>query len=85
MAIIINRRDGDEMKRFKHAIEKMQDGLYTICELSEQMVEEYGDRYSPRGGGMYSRGDYSPRDMYSREQREDWEERRSRDSRGRYM
>ena len=90
MAIIISRRDGDEAMRFKHAIKKLGEAYDTICELSDEMRDEFGERYSMRMGERYGmRGgmDYSPRDLYGRGYypRDEWEERRYRDSRGRFM
>lgn len=72
---------GDELHEYKKALKMAKEGIDTICELSDDMEEEYsergdyGERYSSRG--------YSPRGYYRR----DWDEmdeRRYRDSMGRY-
>lgn len=79
MGIIhIMSRGGDEEYRFKSALKKAKSAIEEICELSEEMEEEYGERGYGERARM--RGGYS--------HREDWDgmdERRSRDSRGRYM
>ena len=75
MGIIhIMQRGGDEEYRFKAALEKAKSAIDEICELSEEMEEEYIER-----GGYRMRGGYS--------RREEWDgmdERRGRDSMGRY-
>lgn len=85
MAIIINRRDSEEAMRFKHAIKKMQESLETISDLSDKMEDEYGERYSMRGGygergGLYGqrgyRGNYRDDEM---DERDYYGERRMRD------
>lgn len=77
----IMTRGGDEEYRFKSALKKAKTAIDEICELSEEMEEEFSER-----GGYGERGGYRMRGGYSR--RDDWDsmdERRSRDSRGRYM
>lgn len=82
---VISFRDGNEARDFKEAMEMTKEGMRMakkgfekICELSEEMTEQYGERgdygerYSMRGG------------YYGREW-DDMNERRYRDSRGRYM
>jgi len=79
--------DGGEVREYKMALkeakkslERATEALDTICELSDEMEDEYSERGDY---GRYSRrGDY-----YRRDDREwdDMHERRSRDSRGRYM
>ena len=75
MGIIhIMARGGDEEYRFKAALKKAKSAIDEICELSEEMEEEYSER-----GGYRMRGGYS--------RREEWDgmdERRGRDSMGRY-
>lgn len=75
MGIIhIMQRGGDEEYRFKAALKKAKSAIDEICELSEEMEEEYSER-----GGYRMRGGYS--------RREEWDgmdERRGRDSMGRY-
>ena len=74
---------GDELREYKKALKMAKEGIDTICELSDEMEDEYsergdyGERYSGRGyssrGGNYSRRDW-----------DDMDERRYRDSMGRY-
>lgn len=87
MYVIRERSEGD-VERFESALWKAKKGIKEACEIFEDMKDEFGERgsygeryssrgYDQRGGGYRSRG-YSERD--------DWEmeERRSRDSMGRY-
>lgn len=79
--IHIMSRGGDEEYRFKAALKKAKSSIEEICELSEQMEEEFSER-----NGYGERSGYRMRSGYSR--RDDWDsmdERRSSDSRGRYM
>lgn len=82
---VISFRDGSEARDFKEAMEMTKEGMRMakkgfekICELSESMTEQYGergsygDRYGERGG------------YYGREW-DDMDERRYRDFRGRNM
>ena len=82
----IKERGGSPDRRFKQALRKAEDALEEIHQLSDDMEEEFSSR---DGGGYSSRNDYDERDGYSsrsgyyhRDDRMD--ERRSRDSRGRY-
>lgn len=82
--IHIKERGGDESYRFKKALKMAKYAIDEICELSDEMEDEFGsegeERYGMRSG--YSRrGGYYNRDEMSMEM----PERRSRDSRGRYM
>lgn len=77
MGIIhIMERGGDDLREYKKAVKMAKEAIETICELTDEMEEQYGERGSHmRVGGSYRR-------------REDWgdyEERRGRDGRGRYM
>ncbi len=72
---IFKSRGSEEYREYKKAIKMAKEAIETICELTEDMEEEYGER-----GGYRMRGGYYRRD--------DWdgmEERRSRDGHGRYM
>ena len=73
------RERGDELREYKKALKMAKEGIDTICELSDDMEDEYSER------GDY--GDrYHPRHYYRRDHDwDDMEERRYRDSRGRYM
>ena len=62
------KSDTDE---FYEAMEMAKEGLERVCELAEEMREQYGGR------GGYGRRDW--------DEMEDYGERRRRDSRGRYM
>lgn len=72
--IHIMSRGGDEERRFKTALKQAKSAIEEICELSDEMEEEFSER-----GGYRMRGGYSRRD--------DWDssmdERRGRN--GRYM
>lgn len=72
--IHIKERGGEEETRFKKALKMAKSAIEEICELSDEMEEQYSER-----GGYRMRGGYSSRDW------DDMEERRYRDSRGRYM
>ena len=62
----IMERGGDDYREYKRALKTAKKAINTLCELTEDMEEEFG--YGERGG--YSR----------RDEREDMEERRSRKS-----
>ena len=79
--ITIMKRGGEDYREYKEAVKMAKEAIDTICELTSEMEEQYGERsgYGERGsshmrGGYYHRGDWDEMD-----------ERRSRDSRGRYM
>lgn len=72
--IHIMERGGDEEARFKKALKMAKSAIDEICELSEEMEEQYSER-----GGYRARGGYGSREW------DGMEERRYRDSRGRYM
>ena len=72
--IHIKERGGDEEYRFKKALKTAKSAIEEICELSDEMEEQYSER-----------GRYRMRDGYSGHGWDDMDERRSRDSRGRYM
>lgn len=75
-------RKSGEME-FEEAAQMVEEGLECMRELAEEMKEQYGERrgsYGSRGGyGM--RGDYGRRDW---EDVDMMNERRMRDSRGRF-
>ena len=75
-------RKSGEME-FEEAAQMVEEGLECMRELAEEMKEQYGERrgsYGSRGGyGM--RGDYGRRDWDDDDM---MNERRMRDSRGRY-
>ena len=67
--IHIKERGGDQEYRFKKALKAAKEAIEEIRELSDEMEEQYSER-----------GRYHMRDGW-----DDMEERRGRDSRGRYM
>jgi hypothetical protein len=87
--IHIKERGGDQERRFKNALRMAKEAIEEIKELSDEMEEEFASRggYSGRNGGGYSGrdGGYSSRGgYYGREGWDGMDERRSRDSRGRF-
>lgn len=77
--ITIMKRGGEEYREYKKAVKMAKEAIETICELTEDMEEEFGERGYERSGS-HMRGGY-----YRREDWDGMDERRSRDSRGRYM
>lgn len=82
-------RKSSDSREFEEAMDMAKEGLERVCELAEEMREQYGER---RSYGSYgSRGGYGRRGDYSRRDDEMWDDdemygmRRRRDSRGRYM
>lgn len=73
------RERGSESSEFKRAAKMAKEALDTMCELAEEMEDRYSER-----SGYGNRGGYGRRDHEDWE-REEWGERRMRDSRGRYM
>ena len=71
-----------DSREFYEAMDMAKEGLERVCELAEEMADQYGERRGSYG----SRGRYGSR--YG--ERDEWEmgdygERRRRDSRGCYM
>ena len=76
MGIIhIMERGGDDLREYKKAVKMAKEAIDTICELTEEMEDQYGER-----GENHMRGSYRRRDEMS-----DYDERRAREWRGRYM
>lgn len=72
--ITIMKRGGEEYREFKEAVKMAKHAIKTIAELTEEMEEQYGERDG-----------YGERSSYRR--RAEWDEmdeRRGRDSMGRY-
>lgn len=73
--IHIMERGGNDYREYKKAVKKAKEAIETICELTEEMEDQYG--ISERGGyrmrGGYRHGDWDEMD-----------ERRGRDSMERY-
>ena len=75
----------EAMEMTKEGMRMAKEGFEIICELSQEMRDQYGER---RMGGSYSsRSSYGNRGSYGERGWEDdmYGERRRRDSRGRYM
>lgn len=74
-------RKSSDTEEFYEAMDMAKEGLERVCELAEEMANQYGERgsYGHRGGrrGYGEREDWEDMDGYG--------ERRRRDSRGRYM
>ena len=78
MIVLRERNDGD-VTRFENALKDVKMGIKEAWEIFEDMKDQFGERrgYSERyGHGGYYRRDHDWDDM---------DERRYRDSRGRYM
>lgn len=80
-------RKSSDSREFEEAMDMAKEGMERICELAEEMREQYGERRGSYG----SRGSYGRRGGYG--ERDEWDEmdgdmygmRRRRDSRGRYI
>lgn len=83
----------EDSKDFDEAMDMVKEGYERICDLAEEMKEQYGERRGSYGGrGGYYGGRYGMRGGYYGRRDDDmiWDddyygERRRRDSRGRYM
>lgn len=84
MIVLREKHEGD-VERFEYALKDAKMGIKEACEIFEEMKEQFGERrgYSER---YSTRGDYSQRGGYYRRDHDwdDMEERRYRDSMGRY-
>lgn len=79
LAMIMEAIDNDDLQSAKEGMEMAWEGVKTMCEISKEMKQQYGERrYNSRGGMNNRHDDWNERD-------DDWMERRMRDSRGRYM
>lgn len=86
--IVLRERNEGDVARFENSLMKAKSGIMEACEIFADMSEQFGERggyserYSGRGGYSERMGD-SPKGYSGR----DWEgmdERRSRDSMGRF-
>ena len=78
--ITIMKRGGEDYREYKEAVKMAKEAIDTICELTSEMEEQYGER-----GGSGERSSYRGGSSYRR--RAEWDEmdeRRGRDSMGRY-
>lgn len=79
LAIIMEAIEKDDLQSANEGMEMAWEGVKTMCEISKEMKQQYGERrYNTRGGTNYRHDDWNERD-------DEWMERRVRDSRGRYM
>lgn len=80
---IMERSSDTEVRRFEEGLKMAKEGIMDACEVFEDMKAQFSER---GGYGERSYGErYGSRGSYRR--REDWEgmdERRGRDSMGRY-
>jgi len=74
--VISFRGEGSDVREFKEAAMMAKEGIEKMCDLADEMRERYSER------GSYGER-YGERGYYGREW-DDMEERRYRDSRGRY-
>lgn len=80
--IVLRERNEGDVERFELALKKAEKGAKEAREIFEEMKDQFGERrgYSER----YGQGDQE-RGYYRRDHDwDDMEERRSRDSMGRY-
>ena len=87
--IRIMERGGEELREYKKALKMAKQGIETLCELTEEMEDQFSERsYDPYRMDMrYHDGGYSERDYYRGYYGRDMDgmdERRGRDSMGRY-
>ena len=71
--IHIMERGGDDYREYKKAVKMAKEAIDTICELTEEMEHEFGERKGSYMRGSHHDGEWDG--MY---------ERRGRDSMGRY-
>jgi hypothetical protein len=50
-------RGGEDYREYKKAVKKAKEAIETICELTEDMEEQYGERSSSRMRSGYPRKD----------------------------
>lgn len=80
--IVLRERNEGDVARFESALKDAKMGIKEACEIFEDMKEQFGERrgYSERYGQSDQARGYYRRDH----DWDDMEERRSRDSMGRY-
>ena len=74
----IFERSGDDARRFDEAMKRAKSGLMEACEIWEDMKSQFSER-GGYGEGYGERGSYRHRDDWG-----GYDERRGRDSMGRY-
>lgn len=71
---IMERSSDGDVRRFEEGLKMAKEGIMEVCDVYEDMKAQFGERYGERYGSRYGH-------------REDWDDmdmRRGRDSRGRY-
>lgn len=84
---IFERNSSSDVRRFEEGLMMAKEGIMEACEIFKDMKEQFGERggYGERYGDRYGER-YGERDQIVPSDRPvEWGERRSRDSRGRYM
>lgn len=71
-------RKSSDAREFYEAMDMAKEGMERICDLAEEMMEQYGGR-----GSYGRRGNYRDREDWD-DMDGDMQERRRRDSMGRY-
>ena len=74
----IMKRGGDEYREYKKAVKMAKEAIETICELTEDMEEEYGERSYGERGGYGQRSSYMRGGYYRNPEWDEMEERRGR-------
>jgi len=90
LAMVMDAIENNDMRMAMEGAEKAWKGVKTMCEISDEMEQQYGERrydsMGMRGYGNRYDGRYGNREHDEWNSRDDeWMERRMRDSRGRYM
>lgn len=100
MPTTIIRERNNDTERYMRALKMVKEGYRELEELTEKMVDQFGERrgtyrdrdgdgrYNERGDGYSQHGGYGERygERYDEryDERDHFEERRGRDSMGRY-
>lgn len=86
--IRIRERGGDELHEYRKALKKLkeaQDAIDTICDLTEEMEDEFGERrHDPYRMDMRYRDYYRDSDGYPGGEWDEMHERRMRARNGQY-
>lgn len=80
---IFERNSSSDVRRFEEGLMMAKEGIMEACEIFKEMKEQFGERggYGDRYGERYGERDQ----IVPSDRPVEWGERRSRDSRGRYM
>ena len=92
LAMVMDAVEKNDMRMAMEGAEKAWKGVKTMCDISDEMEEQYSERRYDSYGSYGSRGyDYDNRNYNMRDDGEwnrrddEWMERRMRDARGRFM